>query len=321
MNLRDAIQEAGLTRHAELIERMALPSVRLVATRVPDGAGVVLGASRIGGTPDLPQDEGWAYSTDDETHRVDWNGTSISEEPVPLPFLTQINFAELAPLDVPDTPLPPSGILYVFADPVSGNWQIRYASSGATLSPTLFPADLPARHRYPKHAMTPFLETSLPLYADCGTIGSGTAEDASRPSFYDMLDPEAVPGLLTSEEAGGYSLLRGVVSASMHTDMPDRHRMLGCEDPIQNPVILDIEARISGFPYDYATLCNYNDPLTQCLIAQARASDWVLLLQIDSVSGADGMMWGDGGMNYWWIKRGDLLRLNFSGVCFNMDCF
>jgi hypothetical protein len=47
--------------------------------------------------------------------------------------------------------------------------------------------------------------------------------------------------------------------------------------------------------------------------------DWILLLQLDSDDDA-GMMWGDVGMLYFWIKREDLKKENFDNVWMILQC-
>jgi hypothetical protein len=129
--------------------------------------------------------------------------------------------------------------------------------------------------------------------------------------------------MLTREEEEQYKKLRlSVCLPTPRRGVPegDFHRLLGHADVVQNPMILDCEVESSNFPYDYERLCDVDDPLTQRLIRQARDSEWTLLLQIDSVSGADNMMWGDGGTYYWWIKRDDLLRCDFSAVRHEFQC-
>lgn len=52
---------------------------------------------------------------------------------------------------------------------------------------------------------------------------------------------------------------------------------------------------------------------------RAGASEWRLLLQIDSDDNA-GMMWGDVGRLYVWIRRDDLKRRDFSRAWVVLQC-
>lgn len=50
---------------------------------------------------------------------------------------------------------------------------------------------------------------------------------------------------------------------------------------------------------------------------------WILLLQIDSVEDINGepvCMWGNSGVANWFIRKNDLMQLDFSKVLFNWDC-
>jgi len=61
----------------------------------------------------------------------------------------------------------------------------------------------------------------------------------------------------------------------------------------------------------------YNDPRAAALAEGA--ADWVLLLQVDTDDDA-GMMWGDCGLIYFWIRREDLARRDFSNVWMILQC-
>ncbi len=52
---------------------------------------------------------------------------------------------------------------------------------------------------------------------------------------------------------------------------------------------------------------------------RGRASDWLLLLQLES-DGAPGWMWGDAGALYFWIRRDDLEALAFDRVWLVFEC-
>jgi uncharacterized protein YwqG len=61
----------------------------------------------------------------------------------------------------------------------------------------------------------------------------------------------------------------------------------------------------------------YQDPRRKTL--EAGAIDWTLLLQIDSDDRV-GMMWGDVGMLYFWIRRQDLASRKFDKVWTILQC-
>ncbi len=62
----------------------------------------------------------------------------------------------------------------------------------------------------------------------------------------------------------------------------------------------------------------YNDPQAKEL--KSGASEWRLLLQVDTDDDA-GMMWGDCGRLYFWIRVDDLRRRDFDEVWTILQCF
>ena len=60
-----------------------------------------------------------------------------------------------------------------------------------------------------------------------------------------------------------------------------------------------------------------NDPRVERL--SKTSAQWSLLLQVDSDDDA-GMMWGDVGRLYFWIRKSDLEDANFSDVWMILQC-
>lgn len=61
----------------------------------------------------------------------------------------------------------------------------------------------------------------------------------------------------------------------------------------------------------------YNDPKAKELLKDA--GKWILLFQIDSIEKA-GMMWGDVGRIYFWIKKEDLRNKRFDKSWMVLQC-
>jgi hypothetical protein len=89
-SFRTDLASAGLGRHVETIAALAKPCIQLETVPGDDTAGRV-GASRLGGEPDLPPGEPWP----------EWQGT-------PMSFLVQIDLATVAGLPGADV-LPSDG--------------------------------------------------------------------------------------------------------------------------------------------------------------------------------------------------------------------
>lgn len=95
--------------------------------------------------------------------------------------------------------------------------------------------------------------------------------------------------------------------SSSHDDVPDLNGQIGGHPHIvQNSMELQCELVCSGLT---ATPAAYHS-LT-ALRARREVRKWRLLAQIPSIEALD-LMWGDGGMLYFWIKQDALQRREFS---------
>src|SRR3712207_4143945 len=107
--LREGLQAAGLRGHAaEAIAGYAVPSLEFSAatpTTVP------VGATKIGGRPDLPKDRAWPRRSD----RLRKRAMEPALGAIPLAFLVQVDLEEAArALPADENPLPASGVLSFF---------------------------------------------------------------------------------------------------------------------------------------------------------------------------------------------------------------
>ncbi len=95
-----------------------------------------------------------------------------------------------------------------------------------------------------------------------------------------------------------------------------RHMMGGYPDVIQNPMEEECQLASSGVylgdPKAYQS--------TEALALRQEPNDWTLLLQLDSDEEV-GMMWGDAGRVYFWIRRADLAKRDFSRVWMILQCY
>src|SRR5688572_4066318 len=93
--LREQLRVYGLERLEDKIVQLAKPAIKLIPYRVDDNA-VLIGASKLGGNPDLPPDFQWKYHGDK-----------------PLTFIGQFKLSEIASYDK-NKELPETGMLYFF---------------------------------------------------------------------------------------------------------------------------------------------------------------------------------------------------------------
>lgn len=134
--LAERLRANGLTRVVDAALLLAQPATRLDLARVDDEAALPLGASKVGGAPDLPAATPWPTTSDD----------------APLPFIAQIRLADIAEYD-PEGDLPHTGLLSFFYainqpngelrigdDPTT--WRVLWTPDGAELSRHATPATL-----------------------------------------------------------------------------------------------------------------------------------------------------------------------------------
>jgi hypothetical protein len=149
----------------EAVVARLLLGIRLVPQEGPASSP---GASRLGGRPDLPPPHRWPRITDA------WNLDPDQEESTDelIPFVLQINLAELATLDLAGV-LPSAGLLSFFflldeEDPEFNAGFAHYTPDIHELRAVDYPADLLASQRYRERALLPCLEWTAPSWADSG---------------------------------------------------------------------------------------------------------------------------------------------------------
>lgn len=118
----DALRDHGLSRYVDALSPLVRATIR-VEPRSATAEDQRIGASRLGGAPDLPEALPWP-----------------ADEQGPLPFIAQFDLAVLAPLDLGHQ-LPPHGLLSFF-----GGWGDGGARGsvlhlqGVALAPRIAPA-------------------------------------------------------------------------------------------------------------------------------------------------------------------------------------
>lgn len=113
--LVDQLRANGLARVVDGVLRLAQPAMRLDLTRVEAEAALPIGASKVGGAPDLPADMPWPTADDG----------------APLPFIAQIRLSDIAAFD-PEGDLPHEGLLsffYAVNEPGEGGMRLGYDPS------------------------------------------------------------------------------------------------------------------------------------------------------------------------------------------------
>ena len=277
-SFRDRLAAAGLGDHAEALEALRRPAIRLLPEAV-DESEIAIGASKLGGHPGLPDSFDWP----------EYDG-------VPQSFVAQIALSEVHPYDQEGV-LPEAGLLSFFYDArqnvwgfdpaEAGAWAVRYTRSSATLTRYEFPDALPEEGRFRARRLNP------------------RAEATAAPA-----DSSHVAALgLAPKEAHAYAETIGSEDGLVH-------RVLGHPEPIQGDMQLECQLVAHGLYCGDAS--GYEDPRAQAL--EPGATDWRLLLQIDSEEDA-GMMWGDSGRIYYWMTRDALAGRRWDEAHMILQCY
>lgn len=252
----------------------------LIIPKSTNEADLKLGQSKIGGQPDLPKKIEW-FKEDNGKH---------------LSFIAQINLAEVASFDN-SKQLPQQGILYFFysAEQEAWGFDIKdkdkfkvffYEGNLADLERKDFPKDLEEHSRYKPCKLTFQTSVSLPNW-----------------------EHDYVSNRLDKNESDKY------LDITEDLDV-EANKLLGHSDNIQGPMELECELVTNGLYCGDAT--GYNDPKAKEL--EKNKDNWTLLLQVDSNYEETGMIWGDMGRLYFWIKKADLKNKKFDKCWLISQC-
>ena len=275
---RAALQQAGLGKHADALVDAARPSVRLEVDTELDHDRV--GASRLGGDPDLPTGAEWPRKSG-----------------VPLSFVAQLDLAELTPYDLEGV-LPSDGLLSFFYDATTqqawgfdpadrGSWDVRHVAAAEELRRTPAPDDLGPDGRLRPVGWRPRGELAF--------------------ATFDSLVVDRLG--LTRDETIAYS-------DQLESEEDTIHRVHGHPDPIQSGE-MQLECQLASNGVFVGDPEGYQDP--RALDLGPGADDWRLLLQVDSDEAAD-VMWGDLGRIYYWIRDDDLAARRFDRSWLVLQC-
>jgi uncharacterized protein YwqG len=231
--------------------------------------------SKLGQMPYVPKEFEWPA----------WKGRSLA-------FLMQLKFSEVNK-DGYLPYLPTSGLLYVFYDEEQstwgfdpqdkGSWRLLFFEKEDGLKARRYPKDLGTRYKL-RHIES-FPIVTYPPYGD-DEIGAVINNDDDLWERYNQF------------RLAGYG------------DSEPYHHLGGYPDPIQS-TDMDLECQLVSNGVDLGDDSGH-DSSRESLLAADR-DEWILLLQIDSDDFCE-MMWGDCGILYFWIRKGDLAARNFDDV-------
>jgi uncharacterized protein YwqG len=239
-----------------------------------------LGATKLGGEPDLPPEVTWP-----------------AFQGVPHSFIAQINLGEMRGLGGAER-LPTAGLLSFFYDAEQRiwgfdpadreGWLVLYTPSTEAIVPRAFPHELPSHARFGARRLRTREETTHAAWESSDVL----AIVGDYPAALEYA--QSLPSV------GG----RG-----------PRHRLLGHPDSLQGDMQRECQLAANGIYGGDGR--SDDDPRVPELLTDSRA--WRLLLQIDTDDDA-GMMWGDCGCIYFWIRREDLAAAQFDRAWCVLQC-
>ncbi len=291
--LTPALERLGLTRHARAIEAAVRPTLHIVRTRNSD-ADIPLGASKIGGAPDLNESTPWPVRTIPESRSFFRRVPAYDQ---PLDFIAQFDLASLQHYEV-GALLPPTGLLSFFFEPYEFNvGRVLYqpASSGLTRRPA--PSD-------PRKDKPRLLQPSSLTFTEYLSVrdqqwmqrAEDLAEWDERPEFAaDRCDDAGLIELFGLPFGEPFHQLFGYAF-----EIQDGSKELG--------FVLEANGVSPKSAQEWAD--------AERTYGEA-ANEWLLLLQIDG----EEARWGDGGILSCWIKRESLARRRFDEVQFVLDMY
>lgn len=284
MNMEDMKRE---------LEKMCRNSIRL---NIGGRMEPVVGSTHFGGVPDVPEDFVWPVF---ETDTFDDDEVKAR----PLAFIAQFNCAELAPLDTEGL-LPKTGLLSFFYEVGSMRWGFDPEDKGcarvfwfeevSVLEPARVPEDLDEDYRFP---MLKIEASSEPSYPDGEDFSLEPVPDIDWDAFDEALD-------------------------ALRMEEPDyASKLLGWPDLIQGNMTMECEFVSRG--YDLGNGWGDVSPEDRKYAEQTSRENWRLLFQLDIVESEEDdfeLMFGDGGMLYFYIRKEDLLTRRFDRVWLILQC-
>jgi uncharacterized protein YwqG len=273
--LREQVRLHHLERLENEILQVAKPCARIVPTRVGSMDEIPLGASRLGGLPDLPADYQWK-----------------TYQGKPLTFIGQFRLSEIAPMDTEGI-LPHKGLLYFFFESIE-----QASGSDQTERPAWDVLYVPDESVPLIRTPHPVMETKHVRLEALPANRVDVIAGISLPHHYSSHIPFSFQN---ESEHHSYWNLVGAISENGTSSI---HQFLGYPNLIQSDVeeyadigsqSVSIEQR---FPY-----------------RNANGTRWQFLLQIDSDTTYPpqhlGTIWASGGMLYICIPKASLAQHRF----------
>jgi uncharacterized protein YwqG len=299
--LREQIRSLGLNRLEEKILSLVKPCIYMTR-RAVDANSIPVGASKLGGLPDLPPDFQWPY---------------YGEKP--LTFIGQFRFSEFSHLD-PNGTLPQRGILYYFIETdemIFGSydqrsaWRMFYVEDeNKSLVRSVHPT-YQAEYRFIQA-----LQSHQVVCEKCLSLPTIFGVEAAEYGI-DFLDDRDVESPYyhwsASSELMAYSKLEKLVHPSpCHYWLGHPQRWQGS---VQEEVVINSQMiERQKFPDQL-----YRFTEEQTAHIQSEMKKWQFLFQIDTDGSLD-VIWGETGTLYICIPKDSLANRRFEDCWTIMQC-
>lgn len=278
--------------------------------------------SKIGGLPDLPEGMKWPIRPSlppadypsgivaKLLNRLLYRKPSEEElnyrqNPQPYSFIAQISFEEMALLDDQSLLLPDGGALYLFYDVLIQGW--GFDPKDAVGFKVIYVPDTDNL----KKATKPNFYKEVPDYKEV-LLEPSLRFERSRS---EGLHFEKLP--ISEADKKAYIDFDERIEIEMDIGWPEMpaHKVRGWSNNVQGPMEEECALVTSGINCGGPE--GYTSPEAKRIIDAP--NEWIQLLQIDSDDGT-GMMWGDAGMLYLWIKKSDLKKREFENTWLILQC-
>jgi hypothetical protein len=321
---------------------MALPALAL-QTEAAGDAAIPIGASKIGGAPDLPAGTAWPMRAataagDGELAALrdiisemaaktfaggEWTAqqyqdgiksaqaeldakTKLYMAPAPLTFLMQVDLESLRSFPVLASDLPRDGRLLVFYDMIARPWFARDADKRPLfhVMHDTSPASSLERREAP--------ELGYPL------VSFSKGDERDTPFLKNHMPPARIAPVFTYTLPDTFSQPMFSRAAAQGQDVPQQgwneqrpshlgasNRLSGWPELIQNDMRFELAARDNAIELPTGSVAAYSAGIESLT---AEAAKWTLLLQIGDY---DNDVWDLNGLYYIWIKRSDLAERAF----------
>ena len=284
MNRREEVirlvEDSGLSCAEEILNTLR-PSLRIYAEQ-GEIAAMPVGASRMGGMPDLPDEIAWPS----------WLPPKARDNRrKALDFIAQINLEEVCNFDLGHN-LPEEGMLYFFYDIENFTWGYDPNDRGSSRV-IFFKGPMEKLKRRLAPGVSPDTHACMLSFEQDWTVK-------------DTFDIEV-------DEIDSFECLVDELQGDSETI----HRLFGQPQTIQDD--MEVECQLVTNGIYCGTAEGYDSEEAKDFIAGA--DDWRLLLQVDTDEDNPGWMWGDCGRLYFWIKESDLDNLNFDNTWLISQCF